>query len=418
MTFCPSFAWAYENTTTHRAITSEAVKFFNSFYPDEKLTDAERLSVVKGSSDEDMPPRWLNHFYDPIHNAGLRGMMSSKTWAQNTNAQSLRLAGGIVGNYFDVPTDYSWDRAVYDYAWGDKNRGLEALGHTLHLIQDATVPDHTRDDIHVFKKTYEAYANQFNLDNLELSNKLISGGGQPIISTDLNSAFDKMADYSNGNFFSDDTILAYYDLPKVISEKTQKLRDNIRYIFGYSKDQKLVLIKNVINSGGELSKIYSLKDPDDSVMSAYWSPLSEKALEGSAGVVKLFFDAVAQEKIDHKLRDKNKSFLDKLLDGLAGKTGNLLASVGLFSGQNGSSVSTTTQASSTLPTDNLLGLVAPDGPTDLVENPPKQDLSIAELQQILTDLQEKLARLKERLGIDDSPSGVSDDLAQNLNQAK
>ena len=31
---------------------------------------------------------------------------------------------------------------------GDKAYGLEALGHVLHLLEDATVPDHTRNDPH------------------------------------------------------------------------------------------------------------------------------------------------------------------------------------------------------------------------------------------------------------------------------
>ncbi len=425
--FCPKSSWAYENTTTHRAITSEAVKFFNYFYSTDQLTNEERLAVVKGSSDEDMAPRWLNHFYDPISNTGLRGMRSSKVWAQDTEAQAIHR--GIWSDFFSSPTDYSWDRAVYDYAWGDKNRGLEALGHTLHLIQDATVPDHTRDDIHVTKKTYEKYADRFTLDNLNIAQKIISAGGQPISNTDLNSAFDQMASYSNGNFFSDDTILAYYDLPKISSEKSEKLSDGKNYKFGYSGDSniKLSLITEIFDkNSGDIKKSYSLGDRDNLVMNSYWSPLSEKAIEGSAGVMKLFFEAVGQEKIYHKLKDKNKSSVEKFLDNIKEKTGNLLASVNIFATSNSSAISSAptnlSSASSSLPTDGLAGLVAPEGQIDPTDNPPENspepDRSVEDLQKILADLQERLARLKERLGIEDSPSNISNDLHQNLSQAR
>ena len=40
---------------------------------DNKLTSEEKEWLIRGSVDEDTPPRWINHFYDPIYQQGWTG---------------------------------------------------------------------------------------------------------------------------------------------------------------------------------------------------------------------------------------------------------------------------------------------------------------------------------------------------------
>jgi len=144
---------AYNDTMVHPALTEEVVKFYNLNFSSNKISDQEMNWIRRGSIEEDTGIRSLNHFYDPVHNVGLKGMeLSAKNWSQNTLAQAQKSAtyylAGFFKNPFNHSTDYSWDRALYDYAKGNKERAYIALGHIVHLIEDMTVPDHTRDDAH------------------------------------------------------------------------------------------------------------------------------------------------------------------------------------------------------------------------------------------------------------------------------
>jgi len=333
----PQIVLGYDDGTAHRALTNESAKVFNHYYPDQALTIDEVGSLIKGSFEEDRAPRWLNHFYDPVYNRGLRGLFSSKNWAQNTKLQGLRLpTSNLVREYFNDPTDYSWERAIYDYVYGDQSRGLEALGHVIHLVQDATVPEHTRDDMHPFWSTYENYTKRFTIDNLNLSQKLINAKSYPLIYPELGSYFDQLALLSNNNFFSDDTILIKkYNSPVISGEIKDISSDRKPHIFGINQmELRLVEIERLVDlRGSVLSEVYLLDDLDKKIPADYWSHLSEKAVLGSAGVIKLFFDEVEKERETKRLFDKNKSLVRKVwekievgIEKIKAQFGDLLAS--------------------------------------------------------------------------------------------
>lgn len=323
--------WAYDDGTTHRAITQEAIKLFELYNPNQKFLNFEKNLIIQGSEDEDAAPRWLNHFYDPVHNRGFKGGRSSKSWAQDAKAQAFHLNGGWLRDYFSSPNDFSWPRAIYEYAWGDKERGLLSLGHILHLIQDATVPDHTRDDAHVSKKTYEKYAERFTTNNFRLAGKLFAAGQKPIRLGTLDEYFDKLAAFSNGNFFSDDTILdKYFPGPKIRGQQSLRLSDKRAHSFGIGElqDVKIVEIKKEINFWeGKLIEIYFLNDHDNLIVSDYWKHLSEKAVLGSAGVIELFFKEVAAEKESRYLFNLNKSRLKRFLERLSSVIENVIKNI-------------------------------------------------------------------------------------------
>ncbi|MDP3733289.1 MAG: hypothetical protein Q8Q91_01990, partial [Candidatus Daviesbacteria bacterium] len=243
LTAIPFLSRSYDEKTTHPALTQEIIKFFNQSFPDKIIDDKDKELVIKGSIDEDNFGRWMRHFYDPVHKKGLNylGMewQSSKDWAKDTLAQATykiqdigqKTLYGKVKDIFSSETDYSWDRAVYEYAWGDKNRGLESLGHVLHLLEDAGVPDHTRNDPHPgassFLKNklggllpntissllenshttntspYEVFAEQFDRNSIDVASKIKNR--KPVITSSLDESIERMALYSNKNFFSRDT---------------------------------------------------------------------------------------------------------------------------------------------------------------------------------------------------------------------
>lgn len=149
---------AFDDLTTHPALTDEIVDFHNLF-SGHKITPEEKELIVSGAMGEDIPPRWINHFYDPIRNIGWTGRntgvwptslvryfsgtvlssaypVSSLNWLHNQELQTY---------YKMYKGNRTWERAVYEYANGNPQEALYTLGYILHLIEDAAVPDHTRD---------------------------------------------------------------------------------------------------------------------------------------------------------------------------------------------------------------------------------------------------------------------------------
>ena len=111
--FVPVFVSAYSPDTTHRALTDEAVDFYNAVFMQSPLSANDKELIKAGSAEEDTPvDRVLNHFYDPVYNQGLRGISpSSKTWALDTQLQDNRKhfagAGVLLFEYFGGGADYS-----------------------------------------------------------------------------------------------------------------------------------------------------------------------------------------------------------------------------------------------------------------------------------------------------------------------
>ncbi|MFH1956803.1 MAG: hypothetical protein ABIJ28_04105 [Patescibacteria group bacterium] len=335
MVTLPFFCLAYDNDTTHPALTDEAVDLFNYYYQDYKLTEQEKEIIKKGSKEEDNAPRWVNHFYDPVYNKGWLGNLTSKQWAQSLMAQSgvyQTTSSGLSFNYFDSVSDYSWERAVFEYADRDKNRGLLALGHVLHLIQDMSVPDNTRNDAHPpilnIGSPYEGWASRFTDENFQLAEQLIANKEKPIIFNSLDEYFDSLATYSNNNFFSKDTILIdKYNLPKIEGEK-----EIINIIFAYKiLDNREVLLarkyKTFDSVNLEYIIDYSVKDEYDVVVSDYWRLLSRQAVLNSAGVIKLFFEEVEKEKQTLVLKQKDSTFFEKLLGSIFGSISRSIKSI-------------------------------------------------------------------------------------------
>lgn len=300
----PIFSYAY-SVPTHENITRVIVENARL----QALTFEERNAIIRGSADEDEHTRPTYHFYDPIYNRGLTvgtSFQSSKLWVQDTVNQArycfARNLCSILSSPFDTffssPSDYSWDRGVYEYAHGDKIRGLETLGHALHLVEDATVPAHVRNDQHLNAQewgldihdddSYEHYTTS-------LYPRLSISVQRQYFST-ISEALERTAYYTNTNFYSDDTIRkAIYKFP------VEEMKEG-NYIF--SGGHGVLYQKVDKNIEGETVGI-KVSVSDEKILSSSWSLLSHKAIENGVGVVDLFFRDVLAEKKSGKLLAQN-----------------------------------------------------------------------------------------------------------------
>src|SRR3989338_6875321 len=327
----PFFTFGYDDKTTHPALTQEIVKFFNASYPEKQINNTDAEKIIQGSIDEDTQTRWLYHFYDPVYNRGLvleddafpkdpnlalvasgakSEWESSKTWGTNSELQSgllENLSAGIFTEYFSGDEDYSWKRAIYEYAWEDKNRGLSSLGHILHLIEDASVPDHTRNDAHPqfldLGSPYEAWTKKFTRQTINSS----LTEEKPILFSDIGSYFDSLANYSNNNFFSEDTIL--------ISTYKQPTIDYYNNGFGFNINGEYPLVQKIKKFDGSIE--YTLIDNEKMILNSYWTRLSKQSVLHGAGVIKLFLDEVENEKQTKTLYNKNRSWIGKTYDAVS-----------------------------------------------------------------------------------------------------
>ena len=118
-----------------------------------------------GGEYEDIPywylpyVRSLNHFHNPITEKGFKGdclgsslCVSSTVWAlMPPGTQSI-----LTGNYswYDVRDYYykaltSADKTSRDTNFAQTFRGL---GQVMHMVQDMSVPEHSRNNGHVLKR--------------------------------------------------------------------------------------------------------------------------------------------------------------------------------------------------------------------------------------------------------------------------
>ena len=350
-----SFSYAL-NVGTHKAINEYiANNSLNGFSLDTYLrnnlgiqggvTEKFKTSTVwewlrDGGEYEDEPPwnipyvRSLNHFHNPITEEGFKGdclgsslCVSSTVWAlMPLGTQSL-----LTGNYswYDVRDYYykaltSSTKTERDTNFAETFRGL---GQLMHLVQDASVPAHTRNDFHLFYN-YEDYAGSF-----------VKGGGVPTppISSFFNGTINNIAsfidtnqyngtnsavtllnsaglsEYSNANFFSEDTIFsANYPNPAKENTSAQLVEvqaedgaiDKVHYIYLNGQNYRLAAYSYFFNDLSTFTITEGWRyNLDNNVYADYASLLLPRAVGYSAGLLNYFFRGDMDFTIDANDRD-------------------------------------------------------------------------------------------------------------------
>ena len=322
-----NYLLAYAPIPTHANLTDVSVDFYNQNTEVNKLNSEEKSWVIQGSIDEDTPNRCLNHFYDPIFNktwtfGGIEYLypaLTAKDWAQNPIVQALYdpLYTASLGPISKSPVfssaNFTWQKAIYSYIKGDKKSAYLALGHILHLIEDMTVPAHTREDSHppIFDPDiYEDTPSKFSFSVYQsLLNSL--KGQKPLIKSSLNEYFDDTANYSNNYFLSSDTIPpSKYKLPEIDFPDTPEIDVDgiIRYfLIGHDEKGNLFHLAKKQTSWRLQTGLNNYTLDDEVVLNDYWQRLSKKSVVNSAGVINLFFQEVTRAKQDPNFIKNNES---------------------------------------------------------------------------------------------------------------
>lgn len=344
-----SQAFAY-SVETHAFLTAEAVKFYNQNFPQNPVVAELGNFAIDGARKEDDAPRWMNHFYDPVYNRGLTdnilgNWQKSKDWSQDKNNQNqltykvpTALASILTAiqqkniEALSSETDFTWQQAIDFYAKGETEKALFTLGHVLHLIEDAAVPEHTRNDPHPGDSPYEDYTKRFNLNNpdSDLVKRLV--GKTPFVFGQLGNYFDELASYTNSHFYSKDTVGIQGGYQAPVPDYIEKEGD---YFWGFKEDEdggyklfiqeKISLFSSIIQNNNNITLFLS-KEGGDLVVKNYWDRLSTKAVQYSAGAINLFFQEAEKAKQEYELNksQQNNSLKASFVDVLRGRAFNVV----------------------------------------------------------------------------------------------
>lgn len=325
-------------TEVHEFITQEALRQYSEeiLY---SFSDKEKEFIVEGASHEDTTPRWMNHFFDPIYKRGLSSdpvinpflpigkWNDAPTWANSWEEQDKSLyksfqmfSDSSIFNELNISkteSTYTWNKALYEWIQGDKNKSLFILGHILHLVQDMFVPDHTRNDAHPVSSPYEDYT-----EELLTKGEICIEKTRPIPSYNtLEEYCINAALYSNENFYSEDTIGAQsgYNNPtpssyEIYNERTLLSRDGKE-----GEEEKVFLAVKTSKYGSNIvvSK-EGISINDKKVLKSYWDHLSPRAIAYTAGVVNFFFSEVERyrDNPDDLLQGEKEFFLGNVFNAI------------------------------------------------------------------------------------------------------
>ena len=242
--------------STVNSVLIERLGFANGI--EEKFNNAKIWeSIRQGGTDEDNNVRGVYHFHDPTKSwdqAGILGIAySSLLWAQDhtsgitPNCQALGIQCSETCN-----SEWSWpaSRTYYYQALTSANKGdrdekfgktFLTLGHVMHLLADAAVPEHSRNDQHMmfpFGSRYERWAEDIGVSSGALSsfiqdNYMLYPVDYSVITSKSNidgyipisNFWDTtpaggyggtllgLAEYTNYNFLSPGTIFKNYTYP-------------------------------------------------------------------------------------------------------------------------------------------------------------------------------------------------------------
>jgi len=301
-------------TRDHREIIGESMDYHRNHYPAlfSSLTDLDIENMKTGAYDEDLLYiRSINHFYDFAHNKGLTienvSLTSAKEWAFN---QSPQVFGGR----------HNWVSALENYrniaeSADSREKAFVDLGHVLHLIQDITVPAHTRNDQH-YSDRYEDwstkyFAGKFHIDQDGFigdanagSTHLLSGSEPMIDFNDLGEYFDDLSKFTQENFYSDSTVDNFtvnnvsvpdpenitLQADTIINNPYDNNIFNGTFLFYY---REIVDDGKVIRYRVAAETIFGKSTKNIFVIQDYYKILYRKAMLATAGVVNLFLKEVS-----------------------------------------------------------------------------------------------------------------------------
>jgi len=311
--------------SVHPVLTYKIIKTFMEKYNYSYLSRENIVDIVWGSVEEDYDMigtstvgcfaentleeyldlditcnRAWNHFIARDQNNDFVGLTKDNLCiTAPENSSSLRWAKDDNNNLYNFNTVKAYGNSANPSM---RREAWIAIGHILHLLEDASVPDHVRNDPHVTKKTFEKYTGELTPKKIndhlqdDLINSLI------VDEDNFDNYFEKLGDYTRKYYFSDDTIFKdeYDNIPLPVASTNYD--DESGYFYNTvgalgldsenRKVAKIGLISGVnLALVGKYARDYILengtKKLDSEVAKDSFKDLGTKAILHGVGMLKL-----------------------------------------------------------------------------------------------------------------------------------
>ncbi len=219
-----------EQPETHPLLAQRSVQLYNERHPEAPITAEQLAEIMAGTIAEDSPQahfiRSYNHFTHWETHTGILGFPSSQDWAEDSEMQSgsvplehflesgVPWAIPLAPFYHEVLQDYDGKYPGGDQSWGTivQQKSWKGIGHILHLLQDATVPAHVRDDPHAVAPDWIRYVTELDLhiDSYEVYARdhpeRIGGiSAESVSYASLRAAFEEVVPFTGEHFYSDNS---------------------------------------------------------------------------------------------------------------------------------------------------------------------------------------------------------------------
>ena len=315
-----------------------------TWFGDIQLAQPKTLTVReflgKGGKDEDTPlPRCERHFHNPLEGWDEAGWLfgayeSSILWAQlpnETQSWGDYRWQDVRSYYYAALTSADPDERALNFI-----RTFNGLGRLMHLIQDASVPEHVKNDFHMLY-SYEKFVEKYRESSDEVirdiylgwiskntrytyNEALLNLAPNPLAPIPIARIVDSdkytgsnpevtveevigLSEYTNANFFSRDTIFKTDIFPYPNWDSAGGYREFVLE----SKDYAQAVGRQYFIKGGHGDTGYRLctvpmvhkylpegpylefSQLDDNVYLDYAERLVPRAVSYSAGLLKYFF---------------------------------------------------------------------------------------------------------------------------------
>ena len=249
--------------------------------------------------------RAFNHFIGPEENgrnSPLTDLDSMNDYLCLWPPGQVDLANSLEWAKNDPRNLMSFTELVAVY--GNSADGWRAIGHILHLLEDAAVPSHTRNDAHPIKDSYEEImsgkspAEHNQLLNIDPSSMTI------IEHSTIDPYFKELSEYARTFYFSDGTV--FKDSQAGLTLPVAEGIDEDPFFNNYFKNVygKAIALKgdafwyfylpNPWSGAYEFAK-NKFSTIDAHVVEDGFADLGVKAVQYGAGLLKLCFDLIVDE---------------------------------------------------------------------------------------------------------------------------
>jgi hypothetical protein len=352
-----SILYAYDDKVVHRKINNNAVLlsnldnilknqvgYLNGIETKFNVKEVWEWFEEGGTQEDDPICRSKYHFHDPTKTFDAAGLSNAAintaclNWGDGSSIVWSQHQGNLwswqKGREYYYQALTAADKSIREQKFADTFR---AVGQIMHLLSDASVPEHVRNDIHILpffdnpnqsfpqigSWTYETWckynANHLNTatspidysitDTSQVADLVpITNFWDTVFTTGYNLNPVGLAEYTNLNFLSSDTIFKDYAYPMrtdMFTLRPVTAEDNVIdarvYFRGITSDAKNV---DYLSSTGYLWSELSAISPagtndsrfnlDDKCFEDYAAILVPKAISYSAGLLNYFFRGVIE----------------------------------------------------------------------------------------------------------------------------